>query len=112
MTTQVGDLLATTSTTGFVALWTPQLFAKLALVTLLSASPLLFKSRLQRWLGGGSAEAPTHLPRSRSDDGTFALDLDMDIGELPLPAGASYAGRRRLASVDGDPQGYFAVATS
>ena len=57
VTTQVGDLLSSLpadAASDLSSIWTPALFLKLISISTISALPVLFKSRIQDWLGGSS----------------------------------------------------------
>lgn len=68
VTTQLGDLLGSLASTGNGAdinsIWTWDLCFKLAVASLLSAVPLLFKEQLKSYLGG---DKPTSRPRSSTE---------------------------------------------
>lgn len=60
VTTQVGDLLSSLpadAASNLSSIWTPALFFKLITISTISALPVLFKSRIQDWLGGTPAHA-------------------------------------------------------
>ena len=59
VTTQLGDLLGSlTGAAGIDAIWTWDLCFKLAVASVLSAAPLLFKEQLRAYLGAGKTSAP------------------------------------------------------